>query len=207
MTAEEVARHADACALQPTLFQRDAVVNQLAAARLRGRVAGVGARHRVQHQRGVGHAARHRASGVLRVGHRDDATAADQSQGRLDAHQAAGRCRRDDGAIGAGADRQRGQASRDGGARAGTRAAAAGVAAAVQRIHVVGQAVARVRRAGWVQRIGVGPLSHVGLADDDGAGRAQAFGHMGVARGARAGRRRRTGCGTHPVGRGDIVFQ
>nr|GFD55508.1 hypothetical protein [Tanacetum cinerariifolium] len=87
-TAEEIARHADALALEAILAQRLRVVGgafSLKAAVGGGRVGRIGAADGAQQDGGVGHGARHRAGGVLGVGDRDDAAAADQAQGRLDA--------------------------------------------------------------------------------------------------------------------------
>jgi hypothetical protein len=56
-------------------------------------------------------------------------------------------------------------------------------------------------------RAHVRPFGQIGLAEDDGAGRAQPFGDEGIAAGAHAVQRQRTGAGAHLVGGGDVVLQ
>ena len=201
--AEEIARHSQAHALQAILDQRRGIVSGFADTIPGDRVAGIEAGDCLQHQGGVGDGARHRPGGVLRGGDRDDAAAAHQPQGWLDANQPAGRCRRHDRAVGLGADGQRGQAGGDRRARTGTRTA--GVA--VERIRIFCQSAATAPAADRVGRAHVGPFGEVGLADDDSAGRAQLRRDVRVATGAYSGQRQRTGAGAHLVAGGDVVLQ
>ena len=109
--------HADAGAAQAVGVQEAAVVAEgVAAAVGGGRVAWVDPGHRAEDGGGVGHGPGHRAGHVLAVGQRDDAGAAGQAEGRLDADQGVVGGGADDRAVGLGAERGGGQAGGDRGA-------------------------------------------------------------------------------------------
>ena len=83
------------------------------------RVRRVDAAQHGQSQRRVHHVLAHRAGGVLLGRDRHDAGPADQAERRLDPDHAVLTGRADDGAVGLGADRHRGEVRRDGHGRAG----------------------------------------------------------------------------------------
>ena len=133
------------------------------------RVGRVDALDHREHGGRVGHVAGHRPGRVLLRRDRDDAAAADQAEGGLDADDVVGAGRADDRAVGLGADGDRGQV-RGGGDR---RAAAGAARVAVEDVRVVGLPAPRgpsARRRGGPE---VGPLGEVRLAQDDRAGGAQ----------------------------------
>jgi len=152
-----------------------------AQAQVRGAQGGQGrvvtGQHGVQ-QRDVGHAVGDGAGGVAGMGNRGDAGAVVASDGRAQAHGAIERSRQAHRGARVGAQRGRHQARAHGGAA--TRGRAAGDA-----FGVVGVAGAGAPRAGIgsvVARDAESQFMHVGLADDDGAGIAQAL-HDGRVRG------------------------
>ena len=85
------------------------------------------------------------------------------------------------------------------------RAGAAGVA--VEHVGVAGLAAPAAPAAGRVEAAEVGPLAEVGLAEDDGAGGAQARGDGGVLVRRVADQRQRAGGGRHAVGGVDVVLE
>ena len=121
-----------------------------------------GSAERSQQDRRVRDGARHRAGGVLAVGDRDDAGAADQPQRRLDAHDAVGVRRADDRAVGLGAHGGRAQVRRNRYPRARTRSARV----TIQRVRVARLAAAAAPPADRMGRAEVRPLAEVGLAQD-----------------------------------------
>ena len=137
-------------------------------------VAIVGAGHDREHERRIRHRPRHRADMLdpLPTGDAGVALVARTGierhppHGRLDPHEPAEGRRNPHRAAAVAADRERPDASRHRGARA--RAGAAGGAFRVPR-------VARRLEHGVVARAAVAELRHVGLAEDDGAGRLQAL--------------------------------
>ena len=58
-----------------------------------------------------------------------------------------------------------------------------------------------------IDRSEAGPLGGVGLAEDDGAGAAEAGGHAGVAADDGAEQREGAGGGVEAVARGDVVLE
>ena len=103
--AEQPARDADARTLRSARFQSAEVV-AIKAIRRRCDEARFGIRlcDRRKQRSSIGDAACHWPSGVLRMRDRDDAGARHQANGRLQADEAIGIGRRDDRAIGLGAD-------------------------------------------------------------------------------------------------------
>ena len=82
-----LARDADPCALERVLLERRGVVRAHAARRLRRGVMRIDAGHRAQQERRVRDRARHRTRRILRARNRNDARAADEADGRLDADE------------------------------------------------------------------------------------------------------------------------
>ena len=83
---EDRARHSDPDALEPSGRQRLRVVAaRVAAARARGAIGGIDARHRAQEDGGVGHGPAERPGGVLAGRDRNDAGSRDQTESRLHA--------------------------------------------------------------------------------------------------------------------------
>ena len=117
-------------------------------------------------------------------------------------HAAGGRGA-DDRPVGLGADGHRPEVGRDGRGGAGARAAGVPVEhEGVPALPAPGAPAAR--RMG---RADVGPLAHVGLREQDRAGRAEPFGEVGVPRRNGAFERQRAGRGGHPVGGVDVVLE
>ena len=150
----------------------------------------------------IGHRAAHRAGSVLRDRDRNDAAAADESHRRLQSDQSIHRRGADDAAVGLGADADRGQARRD--RRAGAGARAAGIA--IEHVGVLRLPAARAPAGRRPRRAEVRPLAEVRLAEDDGAGLAQARDDEGVL--PRLVRRQRQRAGrVHQAGDVDVVLQ
>jgi hypothetical protein len=164
---------------------------RLGCPRGRDRIVGIGPLHGVVGQREIGSRARQRADVVEAGDEREGAGAAQATEGRLEAEQAAQRRRHANGTVGVRAEGERHHAGGDRAARA-TRRAAADV---LERVWVAGRPVMPVH-AGEV----VGVLAHVERADQHGVGCFEATDHDGVARGRRivavdlrAGARRQPG--------------
>ncbi len=164
---------------------------------------------------GVGDAARHRAGGVLVGGDRDDAVAADSSDGRLDRHQLVGVRRAEDRSGGLGADVRGPEARRGAGPRAraagGERRAAVEVGLTwitprIVRVETVAvEGVVVGRHAGWPGDP-VGELGHLRLGENDGARRAQVRDQRRLVRRDEAGERQRAAGGRHVRGV-DVVLE
>ena len=116
---------------------------------------------------------------------------------------AVGRRRADDRAVGLGADRHGPEVGRDRRGRAGARAA--GVP--VEHVRITALAAARAPAARRPGRADVGPLAHVGLAEQDRAGGPESRRHVRVLRRDRAFERQRAGGRGHPVGGVDVVLE
>ena len=173
MVAHGLAQHTDARAFQRIRPQMRLIIERVLRGGLRCTVLFVGPDDRRKQGGGIGNTARHRARSVLAVRNRDDAAAAHQSHGWLDADEPGHRRRADDAAVGLRADASGGHARGDRRAGAGARTARV----AIEHVWILRLATARAparRRAG---RSDVGPLAEVGLAENHGAGFAQLAHH------------------------------
>ena len=193
---------ADARAAQTVAAQVAAVVDDRRA--VRGRVLLIRARDHGEHPSGVLHAAGERPGGILAEGDRHDAGPGDQPDGRFDAGDAVGERRRQDRAGGFGADRGGAQSGGHGrrrpGARRGDRQR--------RMMRVDDLSAQRAVAARHTGRHVVCQLGHVGLADDERAGRAQAADQGRVGRRERIGQGQRAGAGRHRSAAGiDVVLQ
>ena len=170
---------------------------------IRRRVLRVDPRHRREELGGVGDGAGHRPGRVLGVRDRHHAGARHQADGGLDPHDAVGRRRADDRAVGLRADGPRREVGRDG--DAGARARAARVA--VERVRVARLAADGAPAGGGAGGAEVGPFGQVRLALDHGPGGAQAAHQESVLRRRSAGQGKRPRRRAHPVARLDVVLE
>ncbi len=125
---------------------------------------------RSEQQRGIAHGARQRPGGILRSGDRDDAVAADQTDGGFQADQGGHGRRADDAPVGLGADADGGKSRGD--RAAGARAGAAG--RSIQRVGIARLPAARTPAGAGAGRTEIRPLAQVGLAEDHRPGLTQA---------------------------------
>ncbi len=153
-------------------------------------------------ERGVDHVAGHGPRRVLFGGDRHDPRLADQPETRLVADHPVHPGRAHDGAVRLGADRHLRQ--RRGQRRGRTGGRATGVA--VQHVRVVRLAAHRRPSRGRPRRAEVGPLGHVGLAEDHRARRPQPLDQVGV-RVGRAARQRQGPGGRRHVAGVDVVLE
>ena len=121
----------------------------------------------------------HRAGGVLRDGNRNDARAAHQPHRRFQADEPVHRRGTDDAAVGLGADADGGEAGGDCRAGAGARSARV----AIEHVRILRLSTARAPAGGGSRGAEVRPFAQVRLAEDHGAGIAQALHEEGVPRG------------------------
>ena len=163
MEAGGVAQHADADPAQGVRLQsgRKAVRHAVGAGR-RG-VGWIAPRHRVEQQRRVGYAPRHRPGSILGVTDRHDVGARDHADRRLQADQPIDRRRTCHRAVGFCADGRGSETGRRCCARA--RARAAGVS--VKGIRVTRLPADCAPAADRSRRADVGPFRQIGLAEDD----------------------------------------
>ena len=162
----------------------------------RGLVVGIVARQHIEHQRVVFDRPGERARGVEAERQGEDAAAADQAVGRLDAGGAAEARRIADRAAGVGAHGAHAERGGDGRARAARRAAGL----------VVGVPGIARRREGLVGRHrAVGEFVGRELAQDDGAARLQAAHGLGVDRGHVVGAQVRMAGRQHTLGLVDVL--
>ena len=160
----DVGEDADARAAQPVGLEKRSIGGRDVADAERGlRIVGVVAHGRVEHEREIGDAARHRAADVLGARQRHDAGAAGEPLRAADAGETVMRRRDADRAAGVAAHPDRGEIGGDGGAGAAARPARI----AVERIGIAGLAEQRPHRGH-----AIGELVHVRLGDDR-AGRPQ----------------------------------
>ena len=125
-----------------------------------------------------------------------------KADGRLDAHNGVGLRRRHDRAAGLGSDRCSREVRRDRDRRSGARAGRT----AIERVRIPGLPAARAPAARGVRRAEVRPLAQVGLAEDDGAGVAQARHDERILWRSGADQRERSGRRHHAVCGGDVVL-
>jgi hypothetical protein len=169
----EVAEQAEPGAAQGVGFQAGGVVGGGVASRGGGGgVAGVGPGHDVEGGREVGDVAGHRADSVERERERDDAAAAVEPEGGLEAGDAVGRSGAADGAAGVGAESEGGETRRD--ARTGAAARTAG--GAIEDVGI--EDLSAEGAEGGAAR----ELAEVGFRDDHTTGGAEAAGLLGVLR-------------------------
>src|SRR5207302_7791954 len=162
----EVAHYADARALEARRVEESAVVRRRPLAQRRGgRIIRIVAREHGQQRRGICYGSRHRTRGVLTGRNGNDAGARDETDGRLDAHQAVDARRAGDRAVGLGTDGHERQVGRNGRARAGARPT--GVAVEVVGILRLPAAPAPPGRGAFGSV--VGPLAQVRLPEYEGA--------------------------------------
>src|SRR5262249_36765722 len=145
----------------------------------------------------------HGAGGVLAVGDGDDARAAHQAHGGLQAHEAADGGGADDGSIGLGADGGGAEVGGGGGGGSGARSAGG----AGEGVGGAGEAGGGAPAAGGARGADVGPLAEVGFAEQDGARGAQARGDVGVAGRGRAVERERARGGLRAIAGVDVVLE
>ena len=183
----------DAHALDRTL-RRGAVIDLGCLGR--GLVVGIVARQHVEHQRVVLDRPGERARGVEAERQGEDAAAADQAVGRLDAGGAAEARRIADRAAGVGAHGAHAERGGDRRARAARRAAGL----------VVGVPGIARRREGLVRRHrAVGEFVGGELAEDDGAAGFQASHGLGIDRGHVVGAQMRMAGRQHALGLVDVL--
>ena len=188
---------------QPRRVEERRVVVQAAQPAVgRGGVPRIGARQHPQHHRGVAHRPRHRAGGVLGVGDGNDPCPADQPHRRLDADDAVGRRRADDGAVGLGADGHRREVGRHRRPRARARAARV----PVEDVGVAALAAPPAPPARRPGRPEVGPFAEVGLAEQHRPRLPQPGRHRGVLGRDPAGQGQRARRRGHAVGGVDVVL-
>src|SRR5215813_15138066 len=110
------------------------------------------------------------------MSNRDDARSADKSERRLDAYERVDVRRRHDRAIGLRAHGNGGKIRRHGDAGSGTRSGRV----AIERVRVPGLTAASAPSTRRVCRSEVGPLTEIGLSQNDGAARPQSLDDEGV---------------------------
>ncbi|KYK56355.1 hypothetical protein DCS_03355 [Drechmeria coniospora] len=198
-----VARHADALPPEARPDAGAGVVAQgLGQDGGRGLVPGVDAGDGGEEVSRVLDGPRHGTDGVAPVRDGDDHVARGEADGRLDADDVVAARRRHDRAVRVGPEGGPGEADGDGDGAARRRA----VGVVLLVVGADGLAAGGRPAVGRVEAAHVGPLRHVGLAEDDGAGAAQLGDDGAVARHRRADERVRAGRRVHGVGRGDVVL-
>jgi len=205
-----IARNADAGAAQAILVEDARIVGRTLkiARRLIQRIGG---RQHIEEDRGIAHRAGERACGVLGVGDRDDAGAADEPDRRLHGDDTVLGGGRKERARCLGADRNRREPGRDRDRRARTRPAglhdrnASGVEFERKRIFDLA-AERRIARR-HIDRQDIGELGEVRFAEDHRAGLAQELRHRRVAIGVGVRKRQRAGGGVLGVAGCDIVLE
>ncbi len=157
--------------------------------------------HRGEHG-GIRHRAAHGAGRVLARRDRHNAFAADGAHRGFEAYEAVERRRRQDGAVGLGADGGSAEACRCGDPGAGARAGRVAIAG----VGISGLATHRAPAARGACRTEIGPFAQVRLAQHDCAGGAQPPDERRIGRAQRPRQRQGSRGRGDRVGSLDVVF-
>ena len=198
---QTLANDSDARATQAVRVESRRVVGH---ALLRGRdlVGRIGPRQRTEQRRRRPRPSAPWAGGVLAVGDRHDARAAEKADCRLDADERIGLCRRHDRPVRLRADGRGRQIRRYGDRR--PRARAGGIA--IQRVRVPRLTAAGAPAARRVRRSEIGPLAQIRLPEDDGASVSEPRDDERIRGRPDSLERERSGRGHHPVRGRDVVL-
>ena len=195
--------YADAGAAEAVGIEELRVISErLSGAGGGGAVFGINSGESTEQDRGVADGAAHGASAILRVGDGNDAAAADESDGGLDADGAVGGGRTDDGAVGFRADGEGAEICGD--ACAGAGAGAARIA--VESVGIFGEAAAAAPSAGGMAGADIGPFAGIGFGENYGAGLAEFLRDERIFGGLRADEGQGAGGGAHAVVSINIIF-